>query len=85
MKDVRNSLWVARDGSIYTVETELVLSPFTKKPIAERQPVAIAFNVGAIAEHIVALHNEWYNTKGPGWVKSHNEWAERVGSANWER
>lgn len=85
MKDPRTSLWVARNGSIYTVETEIVLSPFTKKPIDERQPHAVAFNVGAIAEHIVALHNEWHATKGPGFVQTHNEWAERVGSANWER
>jgi hypothetical protein len=75
--------WIAVDGSVYTEGKYKMMSEFARLPDA-RHP--IAFNVGQkVAEQIVELHNEWYESKGPGFVKKHNEWAERVGSAHWER
>lgn len=78
--------WIAINGSIFTERAERKMSEHSGRPIAEPQRDAIAFNVGQqVAEHIVALHNNWYESKGPGWVKRHNEWAERNGTEHWER
>jgi hypothetical protein len=84
--NVMHELWVAVGGSIYTERAELKKSEFTGKKMDEPQRDTIAFNVGSdVAAHLVKLHNEWYNSKGPGWIKKHNEWAEAVGSEHWER
>jgi hypothetical protein len=46
--------WVERDGSIFTKDTERVKLESGPKDVQ----VAIAFNVGDTAKHIVRLHNE---------------------------
>lgn len=56
-------LWVEDNGSIYTADTEDVITEFSRKTIKVR--TSIAFNVGAeVARHIVELHNaniNWIN------------------------
>lgn len=84
--DVTQHRWIAIEGSVYTEDAFVTLNEFTCKNFAQPQRHAVALNVGRkVAEQMVRLQNEWYESKGPGWVKKHNEWAERVGSANWER
>lgn len=55
---VTESLWVARNGSIYTEETVKMRSEFPGNKTSYDIPVSIAFNVGqAVAEHICETHN----------------------------
>lgn len=84
--DLTKHRWTVIDGSVFTEATFLRLNDATGKNFAEPQRYAVAFNVGrVVAEQMVTLQNEWYESKGPGFVKKHNDWAEAVGSANWER
>lgn len=48
-------VWIVRDGSIYTRDTVRVKTDAGQ--FVDMQ-LSIAFNVGALAEHIVRLHNE---------------------------
>lgn len=56
--DVTKLRWIEIGGSIYTEEAFLKRSDFTNKNLAEKQRIAIAFNVGTTtARHIVHIHN----------------------------
>jgi hypothetical protein len=46
--------WIERDGSIFTKDTERVKLESGPQDLQ----IAIAFNVGDTAKHIVRLHNE---------------------------